>query len=140
MRAKGKSTISGSQKRLKRNGSIAPGVSGPPSWNRTAPTRRVGFAIPRVSLKKEDVTQNLYAASTWRWRRVEYFGARKNRTRVWGGHSCWSAAFDFHMREPRYAGLSREGKFPKSKATSKPTSKAVGQECPPHTARSRQRE
>src|SRR6266849_809607 len=73
MRAKGKSIMSGSQKRLKRKGSIARGVSGPPSWNRTTPTRRVGLAIPRGSLKKEDVTQNLYAASMWSLWRTSYF-------------------------------------------------------------------
>src|ERR1700722_19251868 len=64
IRAKGKSMMSGSEKRLKRNGSIAWGVSGPPSWKSITPTRRVGLAIPLVSLMKEDVTQNLCAAST----------------------------------------------------------------------------
>src|SRR4051794_40871858 len=46
MRAKGKSIMSGSQNRLNRNGSIASSVSGPPSWKRTTPIRRVVLAIP----------------------------------------------------------------------------------------------
>src|SRR5712692_6488463 len=53
MRAKGKSMISGSQKRLKRKGSIASSVSGPPSWKSTTPIRRVVLAIPRVSLAEK---------------------------------------------------------------------------------------
>src|SRR5713226_8437296 len=68
--------ISGSQKRLKRKGSIACGVSGPPSWKSTTPTRRIGLAIPRVSLQKEDVTQNLYAASMKSCGR-QWFGLHK---------------------------------------------------------------
>src|SRR5712691_629857 len=94
MRAKGKSIMSGSQKRLKRKGSIARGVSGPPSWNRTTPTRRVGLAIPRGSLKKEDVTQNLYAASTWSLRRVvvqfEILVPQARRHAELAKHLAWS--------------------------------------------------
>ncbi len=53
MRAKGKSIISGSQNKLKRNGSMASSESGPPSWKRTTPIRRVECAIPRDSLERE---------------------------------------------------------------------------------------
>src|ERR1700685_1319251 len=42
--------MSGSQKRLKRNGSMASSESGPPSWKRTTPVRRDECAIPLKSL------------------------------------------------------------------------------------------
>jgi len=48
MRAKGKSMMSGSQKRLKRKGWMASSVSGPPSWNRTMPRHLAVRTIPSV--------------------------------------------------------------------------------------------
>src|SRR5262249_55654534 len=45
--------MSGSLKRLKRNGSIASSVSGPPSWKSTTPTRRVGLTIPPAFLEEK---------------------------------------------------------------------------------------
>src|SRR6516162_6583655 len=54
-RAPGKSMMSGSEKRLKRKGSTASSVSGPPSWKSTTPMRRVEIAIPLGSLQRNDV-------------------------------------------------------------------------------------
>lgn len=54
MRANGKSMMSGSQNKLKRKGSMASSVSGPPSWKSTTPNRRFELAIPQDPKPKSD--------------------------------------------------------------------------------------